>query len=158
MITQDLLLSEAIHGVTMDTEVRKHEEDLRVAMLAGDVDALDNLIDEGLIFVGPSGEVLGKEDDLALHRSGRQRLDIIDYVSVRSVMHEQSAVTLVTADLSGSLDGAAFRGRFRYCRFWAKTAGGWKVCGGSVVALSTYIIRAAVGAWRPSSSACKATD
>lgn len=120
----------------MDTEIRKHEEDLRVAMLAGDVDALGYLIDEDLIFVGPSGEVLGKEDDLALHRSGRQRLDAVDYVSVRIVMREKSAVALVTADLSGSFDGVAFSGQFRYCRFWTKTASGWKVSGGSLIALS----------------------
>ncbi|GAA3927675.1 nuclear transport factor 2 family protein [Luteimonas lutimaris] len=104
-------------------------------MLAGDADALARLIDDDLVFVGPSGEVLGKEDDLALHRSGRQRIDAIDYVSVRIVMREQSAVTLVTADLEGSFDGSAFRGRFRYCRFWRKTANGWKVLGGSVVPL-----------------------
>ncbi|MDT3501980.1 nuclear transport factor 2 family protein [Stenotrophomonas maltophilia] len=141
MIKQQVFLTEVPYGVTMDAEIRKCEEDLRVAMLAGDVDALDRLIDEDLIFVGPAGEVLGKEDDLALHRSGRQRLDVIDHVTVRSVTREQSAVVLVTTDLSGSLDGAAFRGRFRYCRFWTKSASGWKVSGGSVIDLSTHIIR-----------------
>jgi len=141
MIRHHVYLTEVPYGVTMDAEIRKCEEDLRMAMLASDVDVLDRLIDEDLIFVGPSGEVLGKEDDLALHRSGRQRLDVIDHVSVRSVTREQSTVVLVTADLSGSLDGAAFRGRFRYCRFWTKSESGWKVSGGSVTDLSTHVIR-----------------
>ncbi|WP_207759538.1 hypothetical protein [Stenotrophomonas indicatrix] len=44
-------------------------------------------------------------------------------------------MAIITADLAGTFDGAAFSGRFRYCRFWAKTAGVWQVLGGSVVAL-----------------------
>lgn len=119
----------------MDTEIRRLEEALRIAMLASDVAALDALIADDLIFVGPSGEAFGKQDDLALHRSGRQRLHAAEWQSVQVALHDQTAVTLVTADLAGTFDGTAFAGRFRYCRFWVRTAGTWQVHGGSVVAL-----------------------
>ncbi|MEG0193729.1 MAG: nuclear transport factor 2 family protein [Stenotrophomonas sp.] len=119
----------------MDTEVRQLEETLRVAMLSSDVAALDALIADALIFVGPSGEVFGKQDDLALHRSGRQKLSMAEWRSVDIVMHDQTAVALTTADLAGTFDGAAFSGRFRYCRFWGKKGGVWQVLGGSVLAL-----------------------
>ena len=41
----------------METEIRQHEEALRIAMLASDVTALDALIADGLVFVGLSGDV-----------------------------------------------------------------------------------------------------
>ena len=47
------------------------EEELRVAQLAGDVATLDRLIDDGLVFTALDGTVVGKEEDLALHRSRR---------------------------------------------------------------------------------------
>ena len=121
----------------METEIRQQEEALRIAMLTSDVAALDVLIVDDLIFVGPSGDVFRKQDDLALHRSGRQTLSMAEWRSMEVVMQGQAAVALVTADLAGSFDGAAFRGRFRYCRFWVRHADGWKVQGGSVVALAS---------------------
>ncbi|WP_102944323.1 nuclear transport factor 2 family protein [Stenotrophomonas sp. VV52] len=118
----------------METEIRKHEEALRLAMLASDVEALDELIADDLIFVGPSGEVFHKQDDLALHRSGRQKLTLAEWDSVEVTVRDQVAVTTVAARLSGTIDGTAFSGRFRYCRLWVKTDIGWQVLGGSVVA------------------------
>ena len=119
----------------METEIRQYEEALRVAMLSSDVEALDSLIAGDLIFVGPSGDVFHKQDDLALHRSGRQKLTLAEWQSVDISLRDQAAVTSVTAALAGTFDGAAFSGHFRYCRLWVKTATGWQVLGGSVIAL-----------------------
>lgn len=119
----------------METEIQQHEEALRVAMLTSDVQALDALIADDLIFIGPTGEVFHKQDDLEMHRSGRQTLTVAEWRAVEITLRDQAAVTSVTAALAGSFDGAAFSGTFRYCRFWAKTATGWQVLGGSVIAL-----------------------
>jgi len=119
----------------MDLEIRQHEEALRVAMLTSDVEALDALIADGLIFVGPSGDVFHKQDDLALHRSGRQKLTLAEWRSVEISLRGQAAATSVTAELAGTFDGAAFSGHFRYCRLWVRAATGWQVLGGSVIAL-----------------------
>ena len=78
------------HGAGMDTEIRQLEEALRIAMLTSDVAALDGLIADALIFVGHSGEVFGKQDDLALHRSGRQKLSVAEWQSVEIALHDQN--------------------------------------------------------------------
>lgn len=119
----------------MESEIRQHEEALRVAMLTSDVQALDSLIVDDLIFVGPSGEVFHKQDDLAMHSSGRQKLTSAEWETVEVTVQGQAAVTTVAAQLSGTIDGTAFAGRFRYCRFWTKTGAGWQVLGGSVAAI-----------------------
>ena len=41
-----------------------YEERLRKAMLIGDVNSLDNLINDNLIFVNHFGQILTKEADL----------------------------------------------------------------------------------------------
>jgi len=121
----------------MESTVGHLEEALRVAMLTRDVVAQDSLIADTLIFVGPSGDVFRKKDDLDLHRSGRQKLTSAEWRSVEIVTHGRSAVALVTANLAGTFDGNAFSGDFRYCRFWAETDAGWRVVGGSALALGS---------------------
>ncbi|MGJ4801770.1 nuclear transport factor 2 family protein [Luteimonas sp. SDU82] len=119
----------------MESTIRSLEESLRSAMLRSDIDALDTLLADGLIFVGAQGEVLRKEDDLELHRSGRLELTKAEWRCAELADQGHSAVSLVTADLAGSIDGSEFTGTFRYCRFWVETGAGWRVVGGSVVAL-----------------------
>ena len=46
------------------------EEKLRLAMLDSNADILDELISPELIFTNHFGQCFGKEDDIALHRSG----------------------------------------------------------------------------------------
>jgi hypothetical protein len=49
--------------------IEPYEIALRAAMLSNDVDALDTLLDDDLIFTIPTGQIISKHDDLAAHRS-----------------------------------------------------------------------------------------
>ena len=120
----------------MQALIRDLEEQLRTAMLRSDVAALERLISDDLVFVGPGGATFRKQDDLELHRSGRQRLDQADWEEVSVQAHEHSAISVVSASLSGSLDGVGFSGRFRYIRMWERLGDAWKVIGGSVTAMA----------------------
>ena len=106
-------------------------------MLRSDVNELDKLISDDLLFVGPGGEMLRKQDDLNVHRLGIQKLDQADWLEVLVRMHGNTAVSVVTAFLSGSFGDKAFSGRFRYCRFWSLSQDGWKIIGGSVAPISS---------------------
>jgi len=57
-----------------DPEIVALEADLRRAQLTADVDALDRLIAEDLLFTGPDGELGTKTQDLAAHQSGVLRI------------------------------------------------------------------------------------
>ncbi|MFX4876294.1 nuclear transport factor 2 family protein, partial [Acinetobacter baumannii] len=50
------------------------EERLRAAMISEDVQALSELIDENLVFTGPMGKVMTKEEDLEAHRKRRLQI------------------------------------------------------------------------------------
>ncbi|NZA26248.1 nuclear transport factor 2 family protein [Luteimonas sp. SJ-92] len=121
----------------MESVIRDLEESLRLAMLASDVPTLERLISDSLLFVGPDGTTFRKQDDLDLHRSRRQKLDRADWEEVKVETYGSAAVSVVTAYLAGSFDGADFSGRFRYIRMWTSLGSSWKVIGGSVTAVAS---------------------
>ena len=113
-------------------QIQQYEERLRVAMLQSDVAALDELIDDDLLFVGLGGEIHTKEDDLQQHRSGAQRMSHADWLAVEVRHYGAVCITVVTAQLSGTFVAQPFSGQFRYIRTWAERESAWRVVAGSV--------------------------
>lgn len=120
----------------MEHEIRKVEERLWAAMLASDVAVLDELVDEQLLFVGPDGGVYRKADDLALHRSGTQRMTRLDVDEVLVEVHGTMAIAVVRARIAGSMGGAPFEGTFRWVRTWLRRETGWRIVAGGVCAVA----------------------
>jgi len=120
------------NGNFMHSDIAQLEERLRTAMLTSDVSKLDALIDDRLCFIGPDGGLYSKADDLELYRSGAQRLTRINFEDVLVEQHGSTAITVVLANLAGTLRGEAFEGRFRYTRTWVRGDLGWKIVSGSV--------------------------
>jgi len=124
-------------GLAQATAV-KLEERLRRAQLNADVDVLEKLIDDDLLFCGPDGQLGTKAQDLGAHRSG----------FVRFVAHEPEElrvrrvgtdviVTALLARLEVEVGGVLSTGTFRYTRLWACEDGeSWRVVGGHVSEVS----------------------
>jgi hypothetical protein len=117
-----------------ENEIRVAEACLRSAMLTSDVQQLDQLIDNRLLFVGPDSRVYSKQDDLSLHRSGAQRVEKLEIEELLIETHGEFGVSTVLAQMSGTFNDEPFGGRFRYIRTWAKTPTGWRIVAGSVCA------------------------
>ena len=117
-------------------EVESAEAALRAAMLAGDLPALDRLLDDALVFTDQAGRTLGKPDDLAAYRSGLLRLSRAD-IADRAIRMagDGAAVVTLRAELAGRWDGTPFNAAFRYTRVWHRTDTGWRLlaahCSGS---------------------------
>jgi hypothetical protein len=116
----------------VQSELEHAEEMLRAAMLAADVETLDALIEEDLLFVGPTGRLLSKELDLGLYRSGEQRMSAIDLRERHFRIGEQAAAVSSLAFVVGNFKGQGFQGHFRYLRLWHRSSTGWKLVAGSV--------------------------
>jgi hypothetical protein len=106
------------------------EEELRQAQLASDVAALDRLLDEELVFTTLNGSVIGKADDLALHRSGMFRITRMDPGEQRVLRLGAVVVVSVRMETSAMIDGALVSGPLRYTRVWCERPGGWRVVAG----------------------------
>ena len=116
------------------TDIEQMEERLRKAMLSSDVQELDALIDDRLLFIGPDGNVYRKAEDLELHRSGAERIERLEIEEMFVEPHSTAVITVVLANMAGILRGQAFEGRFRYVRTWVNGEAGWRMVGGSVCA------------------------
>ncbi|WP_321959436.1 nuclear transport factor 2 family protein [Burkholderia cenocepacia] len=112
------------------TVIEPSETALRAAMLANDVEALDVLLDDDLVFTVPTGQVISKEDDLAAHRAKLLRLDALDAIEMRASAVDEMILTTTRAALAGRFDGAAFTGTFAYTRLWRRSGAHWRVVAG----------------------------
>jgi ketosteroid isomerase-like protein len=112
------------------TIISKHEQSLRTAMLANDVEALCDLLDDELVFTGPDGQVLSKADDLSVHRNRLLRLDQLDlYETQFHRIGEMMAVT-TKATLTGQFGSTPFHGAFAYTRLWRQFGVHWRIVAG----------------------------
>ncbi|KVN36646.1 DUF4440 domain-containing protein [Burkholderia pyrrocinia] len=112
------------------TIIGPYEEALRAAMLANDVDALADLLDDALVFTGPDGQVLSKDDDLTVHRNRQLRLDRLDLYETQFQRIGEMILTTTKASLAGHFDSMPFDGAFAYTRLWWKTSNRWRVVAG----------------------------
>lgn len=103
------------------------ERRLQAAQLAADADVLDELIDDRLVFTGPGGQLFTKADDLALQRSGQQRLTQVDEEDIRVLVEGTTGVTWFLGTLAGSFQGEDFQARVRYTRTWVYGDSGWRL-------------------------------
>ena len=137
MATDLALLSDVLIG-SPDPEIVELEGRLRNAQLTADVAALDTLIADDLLFVGPDGRLATKSQDLAAHASAavRFREHLPEELQVRRVGRDV-AVTTLRARLAVEVAGVLSRGTYCYTRVWAREGNSqWRVVGGHVSPLS----------------------
>ncbi len=117
--------------------IREVETALRKAQLAGDVAALDRLLDDDLIFTGPDGLLYGKRDDLDAYRAGSIRITKLEPSEERIQDFGEIVVVSLRMEMRGSFQGADFGGPFRYTRIWRKSDGDWRIVAGHVSAVTS---------------------
>jgi ketosteroid isomerase-like protein len=111
-----------------ENELRAAESRLQAAQLASDVAALDELLDDRLVFTGPDGGLYGKADDLRVHRTGTQVIDTLHEEELTVLVAGETGVTWFLGSLRGSIEGVPFEARMRYTRTWVFDARyGWRI-------------------------------
>ncbi len=113
---------------TIKTQIIAAEERLRKAMLASDVKVLDELLAPEIIITTHLGELLGKQDDLAAHKSGAFKIHELKPSEQQIKIYEKMAIASVRMQLSGSYNGSPANGDFRYTRVWTiSPQGTWHI-------------------------------
>ena len=121
----------------IEATIRQQEARLRAAQLQSDVVALDQLIDDALLFTGPDGALSTKADDLALHRAGAIKFLLHEPSDLRvRVITSDVVVVVLRTHLVGRFHGADFAGDYQYTRVWARHADVWRIVAGHVSALA----------------------
>ena len=118
-----------------ESQVLASEASLREAMKTSNVERLDELLHDDLLFNGPAGDTATKAMDIANYRSGNIRLDTLEPSDEMLSAIEDDVVVAVTIRIVGNYMGQDVNGSFRYLRVWKSFGTGWKVIAGSVVTL-----------------------
>lgn len=116
---------------TLVDELAKAEQRLQAAQLAGDVEELDRLLDERLVFTGPPDNQChpdAKQPDLHNHRSRTLVLTKLLQEDLTVLVVGNTGVTCFLGTLEGSFAGTPFAGRMSYTRTWVHTnEHGWRI-------------------------------
>jgi ketosteroid isomerase-like protein len=112
------------------------ERALHAAQLASDVAALDQLLHERLVAIGPDGTRHTKEDDLAGYRSGASLITEMSEEDLEVLVAGSTGATLFTATIAGTFGGERMSARLRYTRTWTHDdTTGWRILAASIAAL-----------------------
>ena len=104
------------------------ERALHAAQLAGDVAALDRLLDDRLLAIGPDGARHTKSDDLAAYRSGSSVITELVEEDLEVLVAGATGVTFLTATVAGTFGGEPMSARLRYTRTWVHDdQTGWRI-------------------------------
>lgn len=112
------------------------EEKLLDGFKRRDLKILDLLFADGMLFHDQYGNVLDKEMDLDVYRSGMTKITKID-VSKRE-MRVFESIVIVSASLfiTGSYSNILFNGKYQWLRVWGKVREDWKVISASCTSIS----------------------
>ncbi len=111
----------------LEAEIVACEQQLYKAQLSSDVALLQELLADEVVFVAPSGEIITKQMDLELHRSGGMKVTSLEPQELEIRCLNNAAVAIAKIFLTGSFQGESFSGSFRYTRVWHHTDKGWRI-------------------------------
>jgi ketosteroid isomerase-like protein len=110
-----------------EAALRDVERQLQSAVRSGDVELLEQLLDDRVVYTGPDGRSLTKEEDLEAHRSRSLIVEVFDQEELQVTVAGMTGITHVLATLQGIAAGQPFTGRLRYTRTWVHAEGVWRV-------------------------------
>ena len=119
----------------MIAEIQNCEETLLQAIKENDIEVLDQLLHNDLLFVNPMGQVITKAIDMANYRSGQITIDLIAGSDQIINLINNNAVVTVLIKLKGKYLEHSLDESFQYLRVWTKQEGTWKIIGGSCIKL-----------------------
>lgn len=113
----------------LEAQIKNAEEQLRMAMLASDVKALDELLATDLLFTNHLGQSLSKEADLSAHKSGALSISKLEPSEEQiKLVSGNVAVVSVRVQVTGTYSGQPAGGDFRFTRVWAQSPKGrWQI-------------------------------
>lgn len=120
-----------------EEQITQHEEQLRLAMLHSDVSSLDKLLAPELVFTNHLGQLMTKQDDLQMHKTGIVKISEATLTDQKIIVLDDVTIVTAHACISGSFAGVESQSNFRFTRVWNKTGNNtWQVIAGhaSIVA------------------------
>lgn len=114
-----------------EEQIIKCENRLFEAMKNADINVLDELLHDSLIFNIPTGQTITKTMDIDNYRSGLLTVYDISATDRTINSFENTSVVAVTVHLKAKYAEQTVDGKFRYLRVWKLFDNSWKIIAGS---------------------------
>jgi len=111
------------------------EKELLSAMKEGNIDMLDTLLHEDLLFNIPTGQTITKDMDLANYRSGGMKIDEITASDQEISLIDNVAIVSVLVEMKGTYIDHSLDGKYKIIRVWKLVGSQLKVIAGSSMIL-----------------------
>ena len=115
----------------MEQEIMDCENRLLHAIRNGDINTLDELLHDSLIFNIPTGQTITKQMDIENYRSGIMSVYDISATDQTIRTIEDISTVVVTIHLKAKYADQIIDGKFRYLRVWKRFNNSWKIIAGS---------------------------
>ncbi len=124
----------------MDSNMEKNtiievEKTLLNAMKDCDVNKLDELLHEELLFTIPNGETITKAMDLETYRLGNMTIDEITSSDQKINVIQDNAIVSVIIEMKGKFFDYPLDGKYKIIRIWKLVDNKLKVIAGSSIKL-----------------------
>lgn len=98
------------------------EEQLRLGMLSSNLETLDQLIADDLVFTSHLGQVMSKQDDLSFHQGGLCQFQTITYSEQYIQPVGDMVVVSVRVHITGTYSETPFEDDLRFTRLWQRSS------------------------------------
>lgn len=115
--------------------IEAKEELLYSAILNSDLETLDKLMHQDMLFVNQAGQIITKDMDLATYRSGNLVIDVLKTSDRQVRIIEDVALVTVKVIIAGKFNLRQFKNAFQYTRLWKQTDEGCKIISGSCITI-----------------------
>jgi ketosteroid isomerase-like protein len=109
-------------------QVEQLDDAWRTAQIAGDVDAMDNLLSDDYVGITMTGQVVTKTQQLDRMRKRSLVFAKMDFTEVKVKLIGSTAIVTCLAEVEGTNEGEPMHGKFRSTRVYSRTpTGTWKI-------------------------------
>ena len=122
--------------MTKEDQVIECEKRLIQAVKCSDIDSLEELLDDNLIFIIPSGLNINKQVDIENYRSGLISVKEIEIEEQIFSCMDDTVVVSVVLNLKANYADQNIDGTYRYLRVWKFSKNVWKVIAGSAIRIN----------------------
>jgi len=123
----------------MKNEIDALENILVNAMLNRNIETLDRLLHQDLMFVDHFSNLRTKQDDLDFHQHPHLILKTITVLDRLITMFGDTAVVVSSKDVTGTHQGFDMELRIKFTRIWKKFDNTWQIIATSGVRIESYI-------------------
>jgi ketosteroid isomerase-like protein len=109
-------------------QVEQLEEAWRTAEIAGDADAMDQLLSDDYVGITMAGQVVTKSQQLERMRKRSLVIAKMEFEDVKVKLIGSTAIVTCLSDVEGTNEGDPMHGMFRYTRVYSRLPSGtWKI-------------------------------